>query len=225
MIASGEDTNEQSGANEHNQIQRLKVLRGDGPREGYWQGENDTDVKDVAADDVADEQITLAFFGGSDGSDELWQRSAKRNNGERDDAFGNTDNGGDGRGRVDDKLATRYYADQSKDDKQKRFAELILGFFDFFGFFFVFARQGDEVVKEDAEEKQANNSIATRKDVGHGFGEGDVQNESDEGGGDEQKKRKLFGNGVFFDPDGANDGGNADEQKDVDDVATDDVAE
>ena len=77
-------------------------------------------------------------------------------------------------------------ADESDEDEEERFAEFVFGLVDFFGFFFVFTGEGDEVVKEDAEKEQADNSVAAGKDVADGVGEIDVEDEDDEGGRDEK---------------------------------------
>ena len=83
----------------------------------------------------------------------------------------------------------------------------------------------EDVIDENGKEENADNSVAAREDVGVGAGDADIEKEDDHGGGDKEEEGKLFADGGFFNPDGVDHGGDADEQEDVEDVATHDVAE
>ena len=116
MIATGEDADEDGGENEHDKVDDVEVFGGDGAGDGDRKSKNDTDVEDVATDDVANEEVGFFFAGSSDSGDEFWKRSAEGDNGERDNAFGDTNGFSDGTGRVDDELATADDANESEDD-------------------------------------------------------------------------------------------------------------
>ena len=73
----------------------MEVVGCDGAGEGDWEGEYDANVENIATDNIANEEVGFALSCGGDGSDKFGQGSTKCDDGERDDAFGNTDAAGD----------------------------------------------------------------------------------------------------------------------------------
>ena len=75
MIAAGENTDENGGENQHDEVYNVEVFGGDGAGNSNRKGEDDADVEDVAANDVADKEVGFFLAGSSDGGDEFWKRS------------------------------------------------------------------------------------------------------------------------------------------------------
>ena len=73
----------------------MEVVGRDGAGEGDWEGEYDANVENIATDNIANEEVRFAFFGGGDGSDKFRKGRTKGNYSESNDTVGNTDNGGD----------------------------------------------------------------------------------------------------------------------------------
>jgi len=64
--------------------------------------EDEADVEDVRADDVADGDVLVALEGGADGGGEFWGGGAKGDDGESDDEFGDAEPFGESGGGVDE---------------------------------------------------------------------------------------------------------------------------
>ena len=152
MVATGEETNEDSGEYEHDEVDDLKAVWSDATSDGDWKSENDANIEDVATDDIADEEIGFAFSRGGDGGDELGKRSAEGDDGEGNDAFGDTNSGSDGASGIYDELATADDTGETYYYKEEGFAEFVFGLFNFFSFLFVFASERNNVIKKDGEE-------------------------------------------------------------------------
>ena len=71
VVAAGEETDENGRENEHDEVDRLEIIRGDTAGDGDGKGENDTNIENIAADNVADEEVGFTFFRGGNGGDEL----------------------------------------------------------------------------------------------------------------------------------------------------------
>ena len=55
MIAASEDKEQNCGENEHEEIYHLKTFWGNGAKNSYWDTHNDTDVENVAANNIAND--------------------------------------------------------------------------------------------------------------------------------------------------------------------------
>ena len=86
MVAPGEKKEEDGGKNEHKEVYHLETFWGDGTENGDRQAHYNADVKNVATDDIAYDEVGFFVFGGDDGGDELWEGSAEGDDSEGDDA-------------------------------------------------------------------------------------------------------------------------------------------
>ena len=91
MTASGDEEEDDGGANEHDEVDDFKAVWCDGAEKCNWKTEDDADIEDVATDNVADEEFVFATFRGFNGGDEFWEGSTEGDDGEGDDAVGNAD--------------------------------------------------------------------------------------------------------------------------------------
>jgi len=73
MTGLGDEEKDYGGADKHDDIHELEAFWCDGTKESDWETENDTNIEDVATNNVADEELGFALPGGLDSSDEFWK--------------------------------------------------------------------------------------------------------------------------------------------------------
>ena len=100
MPGAGDEPENKSGADQHDDVENFETFRSDGTEKCNRKPKNDTDIKNVAADDVADEKLSFTTFSGFDGGNKFRKRSTEGNDGECDDAIGDADGASDSRGGI-----------------------------------------------------------------------------------------------------------------------------
>ena len=98
MVATGEEADENSRKDEHNEVDSLEIIGGDAASEDDRKSKDDADIENIAADDIADKKIGFPFFCSGYSSDELRKRSTESDDGEGNDTLRNANAGGDGAG-------------------------------------------------------------------------------------------------------------------------------
>ena len=69
MVAAGEQEEKDRGEYEHEEVDCLEAVWGDGAKDGDWQPHDDAYIEDIAADNIAHDEIGLFAASGNDGGD------------------------------------------------------------------------------------------------------------------------------------------------------------
>jgi len=219
----GEDKEESGGKNEHEEINGGEAGGRDGAKESDRKTEHDADVEDVAAENVADGKLGFALFGGSDGSDELGEGGAESDDGESDDALRDAKSGGEGDGGVNYEVATKDDAGETQGGEAERSPKTPTRLLPLV-FVAGVERHRDEIIKKNGKEEEDGDTVRAGDDVFWGGVERDVEKEDDEQAGNQDANRDFFADGFLFDGERMNHGGEAEDEENVQNIATDDVA-
>ena len=92
------------------------LAHGDGDNGGS-QTQNDQDIQNVGADDVADGDVGAAAHGGGDGDSSLGGAGAHGHDGQADDDLGDAELGGDAGGTVNEPVGTLDQHDEAQDQQ------------------------------------------------------------------------------------------------------------
>ncbi len=225
MVSNGKDEEKRGGADEGDKVDGGEAGGRDGAKDSDGDAKDDADVKDIRAEDIAEDEFRLAFSGGDDGSDELGQRGAEGDDGKSNDALGDADGSGEVGSGIYDEVRADDDAGEAKGRKEQRRAELPFGLF-WLGLLFVAGMEGhrNEIIEEDGEKEQDGDAVRAGDLVDFGGVELDVEEEHDQERGDEDTDGDFFADSLLADGERANKGGEAEDKQDIEDVGADDVA-
>ena len=201
--------------------------------DGGGDPQNEEDVEDVAADDVAQREVVFPFLGGDGAGDEFGQRGAHRDQSQADQRLGEVViHAGGGRAGQRQTFGAEYDGFSSDGDPHRAQNDehdrppqghILDGFLrEVFGVLLGGDDQKDEV--RDDPHDEDDTLPAQDGVVVIGAVESEEQPEQKAEERDAQKHRKLFVQSALFDDDGTEQNGNAEHEQDVADIAPDDVA-
>ena len=187
-------------------------------RDGRRHSEDGEDIEDIAADDVADGQVALTANGGHERRRDLRQRGAYGHQGQTDDQLADAEAAGDGRSSLDQPARTHREHSETRESQQSGSSEPArpTGLCDIRRKA-LSASLPEEKAEVEQEDRHHRDSL--------GSGNHTVAPKEQRYRGDRDHDRHVQPHQLAVDGEGGNDCGEAEYEEDIEDVASDDVAE